>query len=74
MYESLGTVTLKSGETVEAGVVKGPDPTWATQLETLLWHKGDPWNWQNARCLERALAVEVYFYVLHRGDDPFANI
>lgn len=74
MYAALGTVTLRSGEVVEAGVVQGPDPEWAGRLEQLLWHKGDPWNWQNAQFLERPLPIESYFYVLHRNGAPLANI
>ena len=64
MYQKLDTVTLRSGETVEAGVVTGPDPAWAERLVKLLWHKGDPWNWQNAQVLERDLGLDVFFYVL----------
>ena len=74
MYQKLGTVTLRSGETVEAGVVKGPEPAWAERLVKLLWHKGDPWNWQNARLLEADQGLDVYFYVLHRDGKPLANI
>lgn len=74
MYQRLGVVKLKSGEAVEAGVVRGPDPDWAQRLVKLLWHKGDPWNWQNAQVLERDLGLEANFYVLHRDGDPFANL
>lgn len=74
MYQSLGTITLKSGETVEAGVVRGPEPTWAARLVQMLAHKGDPWNWQNAQVLEQDLGLAVNFYLLHRGDSPFASI
>lgn len=74
MYQKLDTITLKSGEQVEAGVIKGPDPGWAERLVKLLWHKGDPWNWQNARLLEADQGLDVYFYVLHRDGKPFANI
>lgn len=74
MYQKLDTVTLRSGESVEAGVVTGPDPAWAARLVKLLWHKGDPWNWQNAQVLERELGLGVFFYVLHRGGQPLANI
>lgn len=74
MYQSLGQVTLRTGEVVEAGMIQGPDAEWATKLTKLLWHKGDPWNWQNAQCLERELPVDVFFHVLHRNGDPFANI
>lgn len=74
MYQKLDTVTLRSGESVEAGVVIGPDPVWAERLVKLLWHKGDPWNWQNAQVLERELGIDVFFYVLHRDGKPLANI
>ncbi len=74
MYQRLGVVKLKSGEEVEAGVVRGPDLDWAQRLEALLWHKGDPWNWQNAQVLERDLGLDACFYVLHRDGTPFANI
>lgn len=74
MYKSLGSVTLRTGEVVEAGVIQGPDHEWATRLTALLWHKGDPWNWQNAQCLEHDLGVDVYFHILHRDGEPLANI
>jgi Acetyltransferase (GNAT) domain len=74
MYQKLDTITLKNGEQVEAGVVRGPDQEWAQRLVTLLWHKGDPWNWQNAQVLERDLGLDAFFYVLHRDGQPLANI
>ncbi|CAN5581414.1 hypothetical protein BH10CHL1_BH10CHL1_49400 [soil metagenome] len=74
MYQQLGSIKLKSGEEVEAGVVRGPDPVWAQRLVELLWHKGDPWNWQNAQILERDSGLDAFFYVLHRDGKPFANI
>ena len=74
MYAALGKVTLRSGEVVEAGIIQGPDPAWAGRLEKLLWHKGDPWNWQNAQFLERSLPIETFFYILHRAGVPLANL
>ena len=74
MVESLGLITLKNGEEVEASVVIGPDLDWAPRIGPLLQHKGDPWNWQVAQVLERELDLEAYFYVLHRDGIPFANI
>jgi len=74
MYQKLADVTLKDGEQVEAGVIQGPDADWADRLEKLLWHKGDPWNWQNAQVLERNLGLDAFFYVLHRAGEPLANI
>lgn len=74
MYQKLDTITLKGGEQVEAGVVQGPDREWAERLVHLLWHKGDPWNWQNTQVLERDLGLDAFFYVLHRAGKPLANI
>jgi len=74
MYQSLGNIKLRSGETVEAGVVRGPDLDWSPRLQKLLGHKGDPWNWQNAQVLESDHGLSVNFYLLHRGGDPFANV
>ncbi len=74
MYQKLGSITLKSGEPVEAGVIQGPDMAWAERLEKLLCHKGDPWNWQNTQVLERDLGIDAFFYVLHRNGKPLANI
>lgn len=74
MYESLGPVTLKSGEEVSAGVVIGPDVRWADRVGDLLSHKGEVWNWQNAECLRNELGIDVCFYLLHRDGVPFANI
>ena len=48
MYESLGSVTLKDGEQVDAGVVLGPDDLWADRVCELLKHKDEIWRWGNA--------------------------
>lgn len=74
MYQKLDTLTLKSGESVEAGVVKGPDVEWADRLTKLLWHKGEPWNWQNIQVLTREVGLDAFFYILHRDGAPLANI
>ncbi|MBA2481663.1 MAG: GNAT family N-acetyltransferase, partial [Planctomycetes bacterium] len=74
MYTQLASVTLKSGERVECGVVRGPAAEWAQRVEKLLMHKGDVWNWQNTELLTTDVGVEAYFYILHRSGVPFANI
>lgn len=74
MFQTLGTVQLKSGEEVEAAVIRGAHPEWSQRMQKLLWHKGDPWNWQNAQMLEVDHGLDANFYVLHRDGDPFANI
>lgn len=40
MYTYLGTTTLKTGEQMDLGVVRCPDPSWAPQIQPLLGHKG----------------------------------
>lgn len=73
MVESLGSVILKTGETVSAAVIPGPDASWGDRLENLLKHKGDPWNWQNSALLREETGVDSSFYVLHRDGIPFAH-
>lgn len=74
MYEPIDTIRLTSGERVQAGVVKGPDRDWAERIEALLEHKGEMWRWGNTMVLREHLDVEAYFYILHRGGIPFANM
>lgn len=74
MYQALDTVTLKSGERVEAAVIAAPDQDWADRLETLLGHKGPIWVWQNQQVIRNDLGIEGYYYILHRGGVPFANV
>ncbi|MDE2887154.1 MAG: hypothetical protein OXR72_03005 [Gemmatimonadota bacterium] len=59
MYEPVDTITLKSGERVEAGVVKGPDPDWAERIEALLEHKGEMWRWGNTMVLRERVRIAV---------------
>jgi GNAT superfamily N-acetyltransferase len=74
MYQFLGTITLKSGEAAEAGVVSAPDVAWSERLKKLLAHKPPIWLWQIEELLTRDVGVEVYFHVLHRAGAPFSQI
>ena len=74
MYQELGRVVLKSGESVEAGVVAAPDLEWMPRLGEFLGHKGEIWRWQNGRLLRDNMGIETYFYLLHRNGQPLANI
>jgi hypothetical protein len=74
MFHDLGSITLKSGETVSIGCVQGPELEWADRVEKLLGHKGEPWRAQNTQLLRNDVGVEAYFYILHRAGLPFANI
>ena len=74
MYQELGEITLRSGETVQAGIVAAPDLEWAERIEGLLVHKGEPWNWQVSQALRSNLGIEVRFYLLHRQGRPISNV
>ncbi|MBI5092206.1 MAG: GNAT family N-acetyltransferase [Candidatus Hydrogenedentes bacterium] len=74
MIHDFGSVTLKSGETVEVGCVQGPELAWAERIEKLLGHKGDVWRAQNSEILRNDVGIEAYFYILHRDGVPFSNI
>ena len=74
MHESITEISLKTGETVAASRIEGPDAEWAERIEALLGHKGEEWRWQNSRCARDDLGIDVYYYVLHRDGVPFANM
>jgi len=75
MFRELPAVTLRSGETVEAGVVIAPDAAWAAAVEKLLSHKPPPWRRQNHGVLTHDIPeLEARFYILHRAGEPFCNI
>ena len=57
MYQQLNSISLKSGEVVQAGVVQGPDLDWAERVETLLRHKGPSWRWGNEQVLRTLIAA-----------------
>lgn len=75
MYTHLSDVTLKDGETVTLGLIQGPDNDWATRIDDdLLAHKGPVWRWGNQVMLTQDLGVDALFYILHRNNEPFANV
>ena len=64
MYTHLGSVQLKTGEQMELGVVRCPDPSWGTQLIPLLGHKSQTARRQIEGALAGLLdALETRFYV-----------
>ena len=65
---------LRTGETVELALIRAPNDAWAERIETMLRHKGDPWNWQNSELLRRESGVTATFFLLHRDGVPFSNI
>jgi len=63
-YTRLGETRLKSGETLEIGVVAGPAPEWRDRLAEFLAHKGPDWLPHITRALEGPLdALQTRFYV-----------
>jgi hypothetical protein len=63
-YTRLGEARLKSGETLEIGVVAGPAPEWRDRLAEFLAHKGPDWLPHITRALEGPLdALQTRFYV-----------
>jgi hypothetical protein len=74
VYQEMGRIVLKSGERVDAGVVRAPDLEWASRLEEFLAHKGELLNWQNSALLRNDVGIETYFYLLHRDGKTLANI
>ncbi len=64
MYTHLGSVTLKTGEQMELGVVRCPDPSWARQIKPFLSHKGRETKDFFDAAFERPMdGLETRFYV-----------
>lgn len=74
VFFDFGVVTLKDGEKVSVGCVRGPDLDWVERVEKLLGHKAEGVRAQNSAMLREETGVEAYFYILHRGGVPFSNI
>lgn len=75
MYTKLDEVQLKSGEPMEIGVVKAPDPEHAERLHDHLKHKGEPWIWHVDRSLQGDLdELETRYYIGKIGDEIAANV
>jgi hypothetical protein len=75
MYTHLGSVTLKTGEQMELGVVRCPDPSWGAQVMPLLGHKGR----ESRDHFEAAFAgpldeLETRFYVGTVGGIAITNV
>ena len=75
MYEVLGKAELKTGETVEIGVLTPPVGECKENLRRLLGHKEQEWVWQIDKCLDGETDEMVArFYVAKRGDDLISNV
>lgn len=75
MYRKINDIQLRTGESVELGVVTAPDMEWGRKLCHLLGSKEARWLWQVDQILGNpACGVEGYFYVLLKNGRPFSNI
>jgi GNAT superfamily N-acetyltransferase len=75
LYELLSRETLKTGETLEIGVVTSPDEHYAAGIEDLLSHKGEVWRAHIQAALQgRADRLETRFYLGLIQGQPVANI
>src|SRR5690348_4939393 len=64
MYTELATETLKSGERITVGVVRGPDAEWAGRVVPFLGHKNPDYRAHITRALEGPLdGLQTRFYV-----------
>src|SRR5689334_12378719 len=75
MYTPLGSAKLNSGETLEMGVVAGPDAEWAPRIGPFLGHKGPGWCDHIQRALEGPLdRLETLFYVGCIGEELVTQV
>jgi GNAT superfamily N-acetyltransferase len=75
MYTHLDTETLKTGETLEIGLVEAPDETLAGQIERLLAHKGEEWREHIHAALQGETdRLETRFYLGLLDGESVANI
>ncbi|MGH7143926.1 MAG: hypothetical protein ACREJ2_07275, partial [Planctomycetota bacterium] len=74
MYKDLGTVTLRSGETLQVLRVRMPDETWSAPVRQLLGHKGEVWRWQVEAGMARDLPIDHFYYLLVKNGRPISNV
>ena len=75
MYTKLGDDPLKSGQTLEVGVVTAPDAEFAGAIQHLLVHKGPEWEVHIRAALRGETdQLETRFYVGLLDGVPAANV
>lgn len=75
MYRRLGEVKLKTGESMEVGVVEAPDEEHAHGIISLLAHKPPVFKWHIERSLREKLdELETRFYIGKLGGEVVANV
>jgi len=75
LYRVLSEATLRSGETVEIGLILSPDADHAEEIKPFLGHKGGNWNWHVARAVAEDLdGLQTRFYVAKLDGKIIANV
>lgn len=73
--QSLSHRVLKNGSPAEVLLVASPCPQATPELVELLGHKGEPWVWQIALCIDgRAEGINARFYVARVEGQLVANV
>jgi len=75
MYTYLGSVTLRTGEQMELGVVRCPDPSWGAQVKPLLGHKSRETHFHFDSAFDGPLDdLETRFYLGTIGGLAVTNV
>jgi hypothetical protein len=75
MYTRLGDAKLKTGETMQIGVIVAPDAEWRERVAAFLGHKGPSWCEHIRRALDGPLdGLETLFYVGTIGDEILTQV
>jgi len=75
VYRKLGEEKLKTGETMEVGVVRTPDTEYGERILRFLHHKGPDWEWHIDGALKGEISdLETRFYIGHMDEDVITNI
>ena len=75
MYKKLSDAQLKTGETMEIGLVLTPDAEYADRMIDFLSHKGDSWRWHIEGALKGEITgLETRFYIGQLNDHIITNV
>ena len=75
MYVKLDDIELKTGETMEVGVISVPDEPHAEEIKKFLGHKPGNFKWHIERCVSESLdELETRFYVGKIEGNVITNI
>lgn len=75
MYVKLDEIELKTGESMEVGILSAPDESYAEEIKKFLGHKPGNFKWHIERCVTEALdELETRFYVGKIDGNIITNI